>query len=131
MESSTPSPAPPQSQKYQANLDTFWKLSHAKTKKARVEAATTVLGGVKKDTDDEGKEGKYVLKRLLRGLSSTNQNSRQGFFACLCEFLRQNDVVYEEVLEAVKTVLKVTGSKSEEAEFLLAQVDFKTLKNFS
>jgi len=122
MESSTPSPAPPQSQKYQANLDTFWKLSHAKTKKARVEAATTVLGGVKKDTDDEGKEGKYVLKRLLRGLSSTNQNSRQGFFACLCEFLRQNDVVYEEVLEAVKTVLKVTGSKSEEAEFLLAQL---------
>jgi len=116
------SPAPPPPQKYQGNLDTFWKLSHAKTKKARVEAATTILGGVKKNNDDEGKEGKYALKRLLRGLSSTNQNSRQGFFICFCEFLRQNDVTYGEVMESVKTVLKVTGSKSEEAEFLLAQL---------
>jgi len=113
---------PPPPQKYQGNLDTFWKLSHAKTKKARVEAATTILGGVKKDNDDEGKEGKYALRRLLRGLSSTNQNSRQGFFICLCEFLRQNEVTYGEVMDCVKTVLKVTGSKSEEAEFLLAQL---------
>ena len=30
----------------------------------------------------------YTMKRLVRGLSSSRDSARQGFSACLCQFLR-------------------------------------------
>ena len=63
------------------------------------------------------------MKRLLRGLASPLESSRQSFFVCLVEFLRQNSVDYDNVSQEMRETLKVSGgTQGEESLYLLGQI---------
>lgn len=53
-------------------------------------------------------DGDYTLKRLVRGLSSSRDSARQGFSACLCQFLAVfPNVDITEVLNLLDETTKV------------------------
>ena len=105
--------------KSKGGLDKFWLLSNAKTNASRVDASSKIL----KQLASNPSEVVYILKRLLRGLASPQETSRQGFYICLVEFLRQNKFESAKLNSEIKETLKVSkGSKGEESLFLLGQI---------
>ena len=100
------------------SLDKFWHLANAKKNASRIEASSRLL----KLAANNPTEADYTMKRLIRGLASPVESSRQGFFICLVEFLRQHPVEYQTVQQEVKEILKVCGSKGEESLYLLGQI---------
>lgn len=101
-------------------LDQFWKLGQAKNEKNRLEAASKVLQTVAKSELDVG----YAITRLVKGLAGSTNESRQGYFVCLTELMRQSEVGFKKVAKQVAANLKIGGtlSKGEEADFLVAQL---------
>ena len=103
-------------------LDAFWHLRNAKNDKNRLEAAGRVLSSLATSAIQPD----YALGRLVRGLAAADHNTRQGFFICLTEFLRQSDTKYADVAKVAEASLKAvstnSGSKSEEADFLLGRL---------
>ena len=84
---------------------------------------------VKQDADDEAKSEtvyEYVLKRLIRGLGSERQSSRQGFFMCLVQVLKAAPTGPEEVCRQVmglaETLLSSAGSKAEEGSLCCGRI---------
>jgi len=102
------------------NLDNYRILGLAKTKKSRVDASVKLL----KHIAEHPTENDYMMKRLLLGLVSTSDASRQSYFVCLVEFLRQREIGYEKVHQFVQGNLRPTGSmsKGEESSFIFARV---------
>ena len=100
------------------HLDRFWLLANAKTSPLCITASSKVLKYV---AENPG-ETDYSLKRLLRGLASPVETSRNNFFVCLVEFLRQNRQELGNVQQELKQSLRLTGSKGEESVFLLGQI---------
>ena len=116
-----PAPAPPAvpGKRAPTTLDMFWRLGAAKTDGRRVEAACQVLAAVA----SQAIQPNYALTRLVRGLAAPNPATRQTYFICLTEYLRQSETKYPEVEEVVESSLKTpTTSKSEEADYLLARL---------
>jgi len=107
-----------QESKSSGHLDKFWLLTNAKSNISRITASSKVL----KYISENPSEVNYSLKRLVRGLASPLETSRQSFFVCLVEFLRQNKMEYSFVKKEIKEALKATGSKGEESLFLLGQI---------
>ena len=106
-------------QKKEGNLDKFWQLSNAKNNKARVEAAFKLV----KHASINPAEVPYTLKRLIKGLASPLESSRQAFFVCLVEFLRQNATSYKELSSEAEETFKASGSsKGEEGLYLLGKI---------
>ena len=102
-------------------LDLFWKLGQAKNEKQRVDAACLVLSSLA----SRALPPDYALGRLVRGLAASSADTRQGFFICLTEFLRQSDTKYADVAKVMGSSLRLaagTASKSEEADFLLGRL---------
>ena len=102
-------------------LDLFWKLGQAKNEKQRVDAACQVLSSLA----SKALPPDYALGRLVRGLAASSADTRQGFFICLTEFLRQSETKYADVAKVMGSSLKLaagTASKSEEADFLLGRL---------
>ena len=86
---------------------------------SRIDASSKLL----KHCAANPEEGPYTLKRLLRGLASPLESSRQSFFVCLVEFLRQNSVDYDNVSQEMRETLKVSGgTQGEESLYLLGQI---------
>jgi len=101
------------------NLDKFWHLSNVKSINSRIVASSKLL----KQCATNPSEAAYTLKRLLSGLASPAESSRQTFFVCLVEFFRQQNFLYSDVRREMNDSLQVTGStKGEESSFLLAQI---------
>ena len=113
-----PDPDPSDEPKQRSNLDKYWHLSTAKTAPSRIEASSKLLKHCASNPD----EVPYTLKRLLRGLASPLESSRQSFFVCLVEFLRQNLVDYDKVSQELRETLKVSGTQGEESLYLLGQI---------
>ena len=104
--------------KSKGGLDKFWLLSNAKTNTSRIDASSKII----KRLVSNPSESNYIMKRLLRGLASPVETSRQGFFICLVEFFRLNKMEASKLNSEIKTTLKVTGSKGEESLLLLGQI---------
>ena len=68
----------------------------------------------------------YVLKRLIRGLASERQSSRQGFFMCLVQVLKSASLgkaeVCEKVMELTDNLLSTAGSKAEEGSLCCGRI---------
>jgi len=101
-----------------STLRALWLLSNAKNSDNCVDACSKLL----KYASANSTELSYILKRLLGGLSSPIEHSRQSYLVCLVEFLRQQDLAYSTVRDEIKQTLKVSGSKSEESVYLLGQI---------
>lgn len=73
-------------------LNSFWDLA-SDDARARCLATKRIIMHVnemQKKSEDEGvicSDGDYAIQRLVRGLSSSRDSARQGFSACLCQFL--------------------------------------------
>ena len=106
-----------------SSLDLLWNLVNAKKNAQAVDASSKILTHVSRNPA----EVTYTLKRLLRGLASTNALTRQNSFVCLTELLRQQSASLlpgpaEVLAEAQETLKVVGGSKSEEGNLLLGQM---------
>ena len=88
-------------------MDNYRTLSLAKNKKSRVDASMKLL----KHLEEHPNENDYMLKRLLLGLVSTSDASRQSHFVCLVEFLRQHEigmiVIYITVIEVLPFLIEI------------------------
>ena len=107
------------SQKKGGSLDRFWQLSNAKKMKARVEAASKLV----KQTSLDPSEASYTLTRLIKGLASPLEGTRQSYFVCLVEFLRQTGTSFKELSTRAEETLKASScSKSEEGLYFLGLI---------
>ena len=79
-------------------LNSFWDLA-SDDARARCLATKRIIIHVnemqKKSSDQDSlcSDGDYAIQRLVRGLSSSRDSARQGFSACLCQFLVSFPVV--------------------------------------
>ena len=79
-------------------LNSFWDLASDEPR-ARLQATKRIIlhvNEMQKKNDDEtvlSADGEYAFQRLVRGLSSSRDSARQGFSACLCQFLVSFPVV--------------------------------------
>lgn len=94
-------------------MNWFWDLASDDDSR-RCIAATMIVKYVieaQKKTDDSNSisvDGDYTLKRLVRGLSSSRDSARQGFSACLCQFLKVFTCVdTEKVMQQLDDTTKV------------------------
>lgn len=56
---------------------------------------------------------KYALKRLIRGLGTSNINARAGFYAALVALLTSNaELSLNQLFDIVNTELQTSGSNS-------------------
>ena len=87
-------------------LNSFWDLA-SDDSRARCLATKRIIVHVnemQKKSSDHGlcSDGEYAIQRLIRGLSSSRDSARQGFSACLCQFLVSFPVV--EVTDVTKMI---------------------------
>ena len=76
-----------------STLHALWLLSNAKNSDNCVDACSKLL----KYASANSTELSYILKRLLGGLSSPMEHSRQSYLVCLVEFLRQQACFHDAV----------------------------------
>jgi len=102
------------------HLDLFWKLGRSKVEKERIDAASKILKFVGNSSLDIN----YSLSRLVKGLASNSSHSREGYFVCLTEFLRQTTCNFGHVSKVVESDLKTNSdlAKGEEADYLVARL---------
>ena len=69
-------------------------------------------------------ERESAIKRLIMSLAGSEVSTKTGVFVCLTDIIRQSGLSYSQLQEHIKTNLKgpATSSKSEEANYLLAQM---------
>jgi len=101
-------------------LDLFWKLSHAKTEKQVLDASSKML----QSSSKSAVERQSIIKRLMLSLAGSDVGTKNGIFVCLTEMIRQSGLRYSDLQEFIKTTIKTpaTSSKSEEANYMLAQL---------
>lgn len=73
-------------------MNWFWDLASDDDSRRCIAASMIVkyVAETQKKVETPGAmsvDGDYTLKRLVRGLSSSRDSARQGFSACLCQFL--------------------------------------------
>jgi DNA polymerase phi len=72
-------------------MNWFWDLASDEDAR-RCMAGTMIIKYVIETQQDcentLSTDASYTLKRLVRGLSSSRDSARQGFSACLCQFLK-------------------------------------------
>ena len=101
-------------------LDLFWKLGRAKSEKQVLETSSRIL----QSTAKSPVERESAIKRLILSLAGSDVATKNGFFVCLTEMIRQSGLSYSELMEQTKTSLKIpaTSSKGEEANYMVAQM---------
>ena len=101
------------SEKSSKFMNWFWDLASDDDNKRSI-PATMILKYVAEtqkrvDTPNTmSVDFEYTLKRLIRGLSSSRDSARQGFSACLCQFLKVfRFVELTQVMEILDDTTKV------------------------
>jgi hypothetical protein len=94
-------------------LQHFWDLSKS-DHDARVSAGAALLSALKQEV--QGNNLTYTCDRLVAGLGSSNNSSRQGFAGALVELLRAfPDALSTEVfLSTVQRLLDLTHASSQQ-----------------
>ena len=93
--------------KDKAFLQCFWDLA-SDDSVTRIAASAQLVAFVKNNLDAERE---YGLKRLVKGLASSRDSARQGFAACLCEYLQLPGVEVSHVLEILDETTPVSTHK--------------------
>lgn len=118
-------------------LDEFWKLSSENENK-RISATCKIISYLEKTVASEKVENGtgnkkdailYSCERCMKGLASSKETARKGFFLCLTEVLRlyheQNTSTgseIEELLDMIEQHLPTNNlSKGEEGEYLVGK----------
>lgn len=102
-------------------LSYFWDLSSEDCIK-RQEAAMSVVNHLQ-DPQNLANDLAYTLKRLFRGLGSSNEAARHGFATCLIEVIPLSKMDGPSLLAMLEVHTKITGSMkgSEERNFIFGK----------
>ncbi|XP_033746905.1 myb-binding protein 1A-like protein [Pecten maximus] len=96
----------------------FWRLAepdeNCTVKNTRL--LLKKLEASQKDYDSVGKDLKYTLRRLIKGVSSNRKCARQGFSVALCQILRKFTVISTEKVLALVTKHLQLSKKDGKAE---------------
>lgn len=94
-------------------LNLFWKLSEEELH-IRTHAAVSLISTLNSESQDSPIQI-YTLRRLVKGLGSSNKAAREGFSAALCQFLQNNQQIEaKSILEIVMESLPLQGSLSKQ-----------------
>ncbi|XP_015606625.1 DNA polymerase V [Cephus cinctus] len=107
-------------------FDSFTKLTREKVQE-RLNGAGTLLKYMsqKNTEEDKVKELKYALKRLVRGLGSSREFARKGFYSAFTVYLSMNsDIEVSKIMEIVESELSTVNSntKSENADINMGRI---------
>ena len=104
-------------------LDLFWKLGHVKNEKQVIDVSSKILQSISKSEQDRGVL-KFALQKLMMSLAGNNMASKNAYFVCFTELLRQTSLTYQAIREEIQSNLKPVGTltKGEEANYLMAQM---------
>lgn len=101
-------------------LDAFAFLKSPKEEQ-RIIGGTKIISLLQGNEND--KERKYVLKRLIRSVGANRPEFRTGYYSVLVKFLKVFDVTLTQVLDIIKSDLSASGSsKSEVGDVSLGQI---------
>ncbi|XP_069136083.1 myb-binding protein 1A-like protein [Argopecten irradians] len=96
----------------------FWRLAEP-DENCTVKTTRLLLKKLEtsqKDYDAIGKDLKYTLRRLIKGVSSNRKSARQGFSVALCQVLRKFAVISTEKVLALVTKHLQLSKKDGKAE---------------
>ncbi|CAG9861313.1 unnamed protein product [Phyllotreta striolata] len=105
-------------------LDQFANLTNIHDK-FRLKGSINILTYLsEKESSEKEIELKYILGRIIRGLGSSTNNARSGFFTILVALLNVEEIQIEQIFELVEKHLHTAGSnsKSENADIYTGQI---------
>ncbi|XP_063541250.1 myb-binding protein 1A-like protein [Cydia strobilella] len=103
-------------------LDAFDMLK-ASDKDAKLNGGAKIISRLQQGGEENEKELRYVLKRLVRSLGANVPDIRTGYFATLVTLLKKFQITVAQLLGLIKQELHANGSsKSEVGDVALGQI---------
>ena len=87
-------------------LNLFWDLA-ADEQTKRIAAANQIVLTSKTSPGVGVADVDYIMKRLIRGLSSSREAARHGFATCLCQLLDVHDIDIGNIIKVLEENTKV------------------------